>query len=59
MPFSLRLAPAAFSRLVQKLLRGLGQFACEYLDDILIASNSWEEHPVHLRQAFDQIVKPV
>ena len=26
-----------------------------YLDDILVASDSWEEHLVHLRQMFDQI----
>ena len=39
-------------RLVQKLSLDLGEFACAYLDDILVTSNSWEEHAVHLSSLY-------
>ena len=55
MPFGLRNAPATFSRLVNKLLRGMDEFAAAYLDDILIFSNSWEEHLDHIRMVFQRI----
>lgn len=55
MPFGLRNAPATFSRLVNKLLRGMDEFAAAYLDDILIFSNSWEEHLNHIRMVFQRI----
>jgi len=56
MPFGLRNAPAMFSRLVSKLLLGLETFCAAYLDDIIICSNSWEEHLRHLRMVFDRIL---
>jgi len=55
MPFGLRNAPATFSRLVTKLLLGLESFCAAYLDDIIIFSDSWEEHLRHLRMVFDRI----
>jgi len=55
MPFELRNAPATFSRLVSKLLVGLDSFCAAYLDDVIIFSDSWEEHLRHLRMVFDQI----
>ena len=55
MPFGLRNAPATFSRLVSKLLHGLETFCAAYLDDIIIFSDSWEEHMRHLRLVFDRI----
>ena len=55
MPFGLWNTSATFSQSVQKLLRGLGEFAFAYLDDILVASDSWEERLVQFRQVFDRI----
>jgi len=55
MPFGLRNAPATFSRLVTKLLLGFETFCAAYLDDILIFSESWEEHVKHLRLVFQRI----
>jgi len=55
MPFGLRNAPATFSRLVSKLLLGLESFCAAFLDDIIIFSDSWEEHFRHLRMVFDRI----
>jgi len=41
-PFGLCNAPATFSRLVDKLLKGLEHFCATYLDDIIIFSDTWE-----------------
>lgn len=52
--FGLTNAPAAFSRLIVTLLRDLnGRCIVVYLDDILVYSNSIEEHRLHLRKLFD------
>jgi len=55
MPFGLRNAPATFSRLVNLLLKGLEYCSGAYLDDIIIFSNSWEEHMKHLNLVFNRI----
>ena len=51
MPFGVSNAPSTYSRLVQKALGMLPPgFALGYLDDIIIHSQSPEEHVDHLRQ---------
>ena len=50
-PFGLKGAAQAFQRLMDATLRGL-DFAFVYLDDILVASQTQEEHKSHLRQVF-------
>ena len=55
MPFGLRNAPATFQRLVQKVLLGLDEFTAAYLDDIIIFSNSWQEHIAHIREVLKRI----
>ena len=55
LPFGLRNAPATFSRLVVKLLRGLESFYGAYLDDIIIFSDTWEDHLKHLNSVFTRI----
>jgi len=55
MPFWLRNAPATFSRLVTKLLMGLDVFCAAYLDDIIIFSDTWEEHLSHLRVVLSRV----
>ena len=42
-PFGLTQAPAYFQRVVHEVIEGLA-FAYGYLDDILVFSNSIEEH---------------
>ena len=49
MPFRLKNAAQAFQRLMDTAWRGLS-FVFVYLDDILIFSQSQEEHKAHLRQ---------
>ena len=48
MPFRLRNAAQTFQRFMDQVLRGL-DFCYIYIDDVSIASNTPEEHKVHLR----------
>ena len=50
-PFGLAQAPAYFQLLMNQVLEGLN-FAMTYLDDIIIFSNSEEEHLIHLEEVF-------
>ena len=55
MPFGLSGAPATFQRLMDQVLRGTESFAGVYLDDIVIHSETWEEHLRHLREVFRRL----
>ena len=48
MPFGLQGAPATFQCMMDSLLRGLDSYAAAYLDDVIIHSESWEEHLQHI-----------
>ena len=59
MPFGLKNAPAVFQRLMQKVLTGLNpetgpDFVAIYLDDILVFSETFEAHLLHLRQVLER-----
>ena len=49
MPFGLRNAAQSFQRFIDQVLRGLS-YTYAYIDDILIASTTKEEHLTHLRE---------
>ena len=49
MPFGLQGAPATFQRMMNQLLRGMGDYAAAYLDDLIVFTTSWEGHLQHLR----------
>ena len=54
MPFGLRNAAQSFQRLMDEVVRGL-PFVFVYLDDLLVASDTEDEHESHLRQLFDRL----
>ena len=54
MPFGLRNAAQTFQMFIDQVLRGL-HFCYAYIDDLLIASTSPEEHQHHLRQVFQRL----
>ena len=58
MPFGLCNAPATFQRLMQVVLSGLEWDCCfVYIDDILIASKTFEDHLNHLSLVFERLRK--
>ena len=54
MPFGLRNAAQTFQRFMNEVLRGL-HFCYVYIDDLLIASTSPEEHLQHLRSVLERL----
>ncbi|GFW03325.1 retrovirus-related Pol polyprotein from transposon 297 [Trichonephila clavipes] len=52
--FGFRNDPAIFNRTIRKILtkHNCSNFACHYFDDIVVFSNSLEEHYAHLRKIF-------
>ena len=62
MPFGLTNALAVFQRLIQQVLSGLNpmkgpDFVAVYLDDVLVFSDTMDDHLVHLRQVMERIVQ--
>lgn len=55
MPFGFQGVPATFQRLMDQVLREVPQFAAAYLDDVVIFSQTWEEHVAHLRKVLHLI----
>ncbi|KAL0200060.1 hypothetical protein M9458_003247, partial [Cirrhinus mrigala] len=57
LPFGLHGAPATFQRLMGRVLQGCEEWSAAYLDDVVIHSNSWQEHLSHLRQTLKMITE--
>ena len=55
MPFGLKGAPTTFQRLMDVILSPCTRFARAYQDDIVIFSESWEEHLEHLEEVFRRL----
>ena len=55
MPFGLHGAPATFQRLMDRILVGQEAHAAAYIDDVVIQSNTWEDHLTHLRLVLESI----
>ncbi|GFV24334.1 retrovirus-related Pol polyprotein from transposon opus [Trichonephila clavipes] len=53
MSFGLRNAPSTFQRFIIEVLYGL-DFVFPYLDDVLVASSTEEEHSEHLKMVFER-----
>ena len=56
MAFGMRNAPATFQRLVNTVLSGVP--GCEaYLDDVVVHSDTWQDHMEQLSEVFDRLSK--
>ena len=56
MPFGMKNAPATFQRMIHSLLQDLE--GCEaYIDDVIIYSDTWDEHLRIMRALFDILAK--
>ncbi|GBN20563.1 Retrovirus-related Pol polyprotein from transposon 17.6 [Araneus ventricosus] len=56
MPFGLRNAPTTFQRLIDKFRAGLKNvFALSYLDDIIILSETFDQHITDLQIVFERL----
>ena len=56
MPFSLKNAPSEFQNMMNEIFNEYTRFSIVYIDDVLIFSNSIEEHFKHLK-IFQKIVR--
>ena len=57
MPFGLRNAPATFQRLMDILLGDTPEFACAYMDDVIIFSNSGDDHLQHINIVMSKLAE--
>ena len=55
MPFGLMNAPATFQRTMDLLIEDMREFAGMYIDDLLVFSNTMEEHIQHLRKVYERL----
>ena len=56
MPFGLKTAPGIFNRMMRKLLEPLDRRVVHhFMDDILIATSTWEEHMKVLEEVLDRL----
>ena len=56
-PFDLATTVSTFQYLMSTVLTGLNNFAFTYLDDVLVFSETYEEHLHHLVTVFEKISK--
>ena len=57
MPFGLKNGPAVFQRLMNTILADIRPFAAAYIDDIVVFSQTFEEHRTHLKAVFQRLVE--
>ena len=57
MPFGLSCAPGIFCELMSVVLEGLESFASAYMDDVLIFSETIEDHLKHISVVFNRLCK--
>ena len=56
-PFGLRNAPASFQRMMDTVLDDIQDFSGAYMDNIIIFSQTWEDHVAHIKCVPDRLRK--
>lgn len=57
LPFGLANAPSHFQRVMNEILEPYSKFSSVYLDDVIVFSNTLEEHLIHLDKIFNLFMK--
>ena len=57
MSFGLHGAPATSQKMVDGILRGSEEFTAALLDDIIVFSETWEQHLQHVREVLERLRK--
>lgn len=55
MPYGLKNSAATFQRVINEVLKPHRGYACAYIDDVAIYSQSWDEHLNHIRAVLESI----
>ncbi|KAA0724151.1 Retrovirus-related Pol polyprotein from transposon 297 [Triplophysa tibetana] len=55
LPFGLHGAPATFQRMMDIILRPHQEYAAAYVDDVVVHSESWEDHLDRLRRVLSEL----
>ncbi|GFV39968.1 carcinine transporter [Trichonephila clavipes] len=55
LPFGLRNAAATYQRAMSKVVQTISDFACAYINNLAIFSDTWEEHLNHLEEVFKRL----
>ena len=53
MPFGLKNAPAIFQEMLERVLQPVQNNSSNYIDDVLVYSDSWADHLLHLTSVFE------
>jgi len=60
MPFGLKIAPSTFQHFINDVLRDyLDKFVISYIDDILIYSNTLDEHHEHVKKVLKKLLENI
>ena len=55
LPFGLKNSAATYQRAMSTVVQPMSDFACAYIDDLAIFSDTWEEHLNHVEEAFKRL----
>ena len=52
LPFSINIGPSVFLYVLEKVLAQCSKYTLNYLDNIMVFSETWENHLMHLKEVF-------
>ena len=55
MPFGMMTAPATFQIMMKNVLTGTEQFVGAYPDDVVISSDTFDDHMIHVQAVLDRL----